>query len=116
MSAEAMMVDSCTLNSKSAAPSSSGFPTITTATGTTTYPCMVDVTSDESMEGGRESPTLRGQIYLPYGTTVGANHIILVSTGLHAGRVFEINGTPVDDTGRQTHLVCEVRSALDGLR
>lgn len=116
MSAEAMMVDSCTLTSKSAAVSSSGFPTITTASGVTTYPCMVDVTSDESMEGGRESPVLRGQIYLPFGTVVTSNHNILVSTGQHAGRVFEINGTPVDDVGRGTHLVCEVRSALDGLR
>lgn len=116
MSALSMMRDTCVLVSKTVSLDTAGGPSIISATGTTTYPCMVDVTSDESMEGGRESPVLRGQIYLPFGTPVTSNHVINVSSGLHSGRSFAVNGTPVDDVGRRSHLVCEVTSNLDGVR
>lgn len=110
-----LLNQTCTLTEKTAGVSSSGFLTITGSTAVNVYRCRVDVTADESIETGRESPVLRGQIYFPFGTPVTAESVINVTSGSHSGRSFQVNGTPVDDTGGAWGLCCEVVSRLDGL-
>lgn len=110
MSALSMMRDTCTVSSRTDATDSAGGPSPTVATSISSVRVMLDVTSSESFQGGRETPVLAGQAYFPFGTSIDSGDYFTMNSGQHSGLVFAVLSVPTDDVGRGSHLVCEVES------